>query len=38
MSCERSACGNSAEIMAAELDRALASPIPHSRDALLACP
>lgn len=38
LSCERSACGGSAEIMAAELDRALTSPIPHSAGAIVACP
>jgi hypothetical protein len=38
LSCERSACAGSAEIMASELDRALASPVPHSPGALVACP
>lgn len=38
LSCEQSACGGSAEVMVAELDRALATPIPHSAGALVACP
>lgn len=38
LSCERSACEGSAEIMAAELDHALASATKHSRGAIVACP
>jgi hypothetical protein len=38
LSCERSACGGSAEVMASELDRALASPMAHSPGAIVACP
>jgi hypothetical protein len=37
LSCERSACGGSAEVMAAELGRALAVPVAHSPGALVAC-
>lgn len=36
-SCERQACEASAEIMTAELDRALAQPTPHPTGALVAC-
>lgn len=36
-SCEQSACAATAEIMAAELDRALATPVPHPAGALVAC-
>lgn len=38
LSCERSACGGSAEVMVAELDRALATPAAHSPGALVTCP
>lgn len=36
-SCQQAACEASAEIMAAELDRALAVPAPHAAGALVAC-
>lgn len=38
LSCERAACGGSAEVMVAELDRALSEPLAHSPGALVACP
>lgn len=37
VSCERSACGGSAEAMASELARAHASPVAHASGALVAC-
>ncbi len=38
LSCERAACAASADVMVAELDRALAAPSPHQPGALVACP
>jgi hypothetical protein len=37
LSCEQSACGASAELMAAELDGALARPVAHAPGAPVAC-
>jgi hypothetical protein len=37
VSCERSACGGSAEVMASELARAHSIPVPHAPGALVAC-
>jgi hypothetical protein len=36
-SCQKFACQSSADVMARELDRALATPTPHPADALLVC-
>lgn len=36
-SCERAACAASADIMSAELDRALSAPVAHQPGALVAC-